>query len=101
MPRKTKTTDAPPPVAATTKPKRSRDKAKKPRTTKKQACLRLLRREKGVSLADLQRATGWQAHSVRGFLSGTIRKLDGVELEALTPDRGPRRYRITETTVGS
>jgi hypothetical protein len=34
----------------------------------------MLRSSKGVSIADLSKATGWQAHSVHGALSGTIGK---------------------------
>jgi Protein of unknown function (DUF3489) len=34
----------------------------------------MLRSSKGVSVADLSKATGWQAHSVRGALSGAIGK---------------------------
>ncbi len=41
--------------------------------TKKQIALSLLERAKGDSLAEMQRAMGWQAHSVRGFLAGTVR----------------------------
>lgn len=36
--------------------------------------LRLLAREEGATLAQLQEATGWQAHSVRGYLAGTLKK---------------------------
>src|SRR5260370_29270235 len=59
--------------------------AKKPPKAKKSAMaardgsktskvLNLLKRSDGVTLKELMKATGWQAHSVRGFLSGTVRK---------------------------
>jgi len=38
--------------------------------TKTAQVLELLRRPGGATLAELQRATGWQPHSFRGFLSG-------------------------------
>ncbi|MBI4464524.1 MAG: DUF3489 domain-containing protein, partial [Acidobacteria bacterium] len=40
--------------------------------SKKAAILELLRRPGGATLTDLTAATGWQAHSVRGFISGAI-----------------------------
>ncbi len=64
------------------------------RKTKKQTCIDMLKRPKGASLAQLQKATGWQPHSVRGFLSGTVRKLEGVTLISEITNGGERRYRI-------
>lgn len=49
--------------------------------TKKEAVLALLRRENGATLAELMTATGWQAHSVRGFISGTLRKRLGLVVQ--------------------
>jgi hypothetical protein len=42
--------------------------------SKAASILELLKRKDGDTLKDLMKATDWQAHSVRGFLSGTIRK---------------------------
>jgi hypothetical protein len=42
----------------------------------------------------MQGALGWQAHSVRGFLAGTVRKMPGVTLVSDKTDSGLRRYRI-------
>jgi hypothetical protein len=39
--------------------------------SKKEIILDLIRRKEGATLAELMAATSWQAHSVRGFLSGT------------------------------
>ena len=66
----------------------------KPLATKKQICLDLLRRRKGATIDDLQDATGWQAHSVRGFLSGTVRKKLGLTVVSKKTGSGSRRYRI-------
>lgn len=56
--------------------------------------LDLLRQADGVSIDDLMAASGWQAHSVRGFLSGTVRKKLGLEVESLKDGKGARRYRV-------
>jgi hypothetical protein len=57
--------------------------------------LDLLRRKQGASLADLQKASGWQAHSVRGFLAGTVKKRLGLKLTSDKSKDGERRYGIT------
>nr|WP_203565910.1 DUF3489 domain-containing protein [Aurantimonas aggregata] len=61
--------------------------------TKGAAIVELLRREAGAALPDLMAATGWQAHSVRGFLSGALRKKHGLNVASEKAD-GIRRYRI-------
>ncbi len=38
--------------------------------------------------------SGWQAHSVRGFLSGTAKKRLGLTVESFREADGVRRYRI-------
>ena len=62
--------------------------------TKKQICIDLLGRRDGATNDELRRATGWQAHSVRGFISRTIKTMPGAKLVVDIPDDGPRRYRI-------
>jgi len=67
--------------------------------TKTQIALSLLERSKGASLAEMQNAMGWQAHSVRGFLAGTVKKMPGVILVSEKAENGPRRYRVEATGV--
>ncbi|HEX3942939.1 MAG TPA: DUF3489 domain-containing protein [Rhizomicrobium sp.] len=55
----------------------------------------LLRRRQGASLAEIQAASEWQAHSVRGFLSGTVKKRLGLKLESVRSKDGGLRYTIT------
>ena len=50
------------------------------RGTKTAKILDLLKRSGGASLDQLRKATGWQAHSVRGFLSGTLKKKMGLRV---------------------
>ena len=63
--------------------------------TKQRVCLDLLNRAEGATVDELQVATGWQQHSVRGFLAGAVKKKLGLTLLSEKPDAGPRRYRIT------
>ena len=62
--------------------------------SKQQLCLELLGRRDGASIDELQAATGWQPHSVRGFLSGRVKKKLGLTLGSDRPSDGPRRYRV-------
>jgi len=57
--------------------------------------LKLLRSKRGATIDQLQSASGWQAHTVRGFLSGTVKKKLGLTLVAETNENGARRYRIS------
>jgi hypothetical protein len=60
---------------------------------KKQIILALLGRPEGATIAAMQKATGWQQHSVRGFLSGQVRKKLGMALQSQIAEAG-RVYRI-------
>lgn len=62
--------------------------------SKQQRCLDLLARRDGATLTELVAATDWQAHSVRGFLSGTIKKKLGLSVTSTRDADGARRYRI-------
>lgn len=55
----------------------------------------LLRRPQGASIADMQAATGWQAHSVRGVLSGAVKKKLGLTLASEKAGE-VRIYRIAQ-----
>jgi hypothetical protein len=56
--------------------------------------LDLLKRPDGATLAELMKATSWQAHSVRGFLSGTLRKNLGLTIESAKGEDGERTYSV-------
>jgi Protein of unknown function (DUF3489) len=57
--------------------------------------LDLLKRPDGASLKELLRATGWQPHSVRGFLSGTLKKRMAIRLQSFKRKDGERAYRTS------
>jgi uncharacterized protein DUF3489 len=65
-----------------------------PRTGSKSAkVLSLLARPNGASLPELMKATGWLAHSVRGFLSTASRRR-GIRIESIKNGAGERIYRV-------
>ena len=62
--------------------------------SKKSIVLDLLRRPKGATLAELATATGWQNHSVRGFLSGALGKKMGLQIDSTKREDGQRTYQL-------
>jgi Protein of unknown function (DUF3489) len=54
----------------------------------------LLGRKDGATLTELMKATGWQAHSVRGLLSGSLGKKMGLAVASTKREDGKRRYSI-------
>jgi hypothetical protein len=66
------------------------------RPSKQKACLALLTRPDGATIDDLQSATGWQTHSIRGFLAGTVKKKLGLTLVSSKAEGDLRRYRVVE-----
>ena len=63
--------------------------------SKQSIVLDMLRGEKGASVALIMTATGWQQHSVRGFLAGIVRKKLKLNLTSVLSENG-RIYRIVE-----
>ena len=96
--------------AAATKPKKATPvktaakapTAKRPKAvgaragSKTSAILDLLQRAKGATLAEIMEATSWQAHSVRGFISGTLGKKLGLVVKSERREDGTRVYSIAK-----
>jgi hypothetical protein len=100
---------AKPKPAAAAKPKKATPakagkppKAAKPEDTgvrassKTATILDLLRRAKGATLAEIMAASSWQAHSCRGFISGTLGKKMGLAVKSEKRDDGTRVYSIAK-----
>ena len=66
------------------------------KANKTEMVLKRLRLAKGTNIAMLMEATGWQAHSVRGFLSAVVKKKLGLNLVSEVGKDGVRRYRIND-----
>jgi hypothetical protein len=77
-------------------------KAAKPKTegvregSKTAMVLALIQRAKGATLAEIMETTSWQAHSVRGFISGTLGKKMGLKVDSTKRDDGTRVYSIAK-----
>ena len=56
--------------------------------------LDLLKRPGGVTAKELIKATGWQPHSLRGFISGTVGKKMGLTVVSAKGENGERVYSI-------
>ncbi len=101
-----------PPATATAQPKKHKSRSRRSATgrqtktealpvgvrpgTKQALLIDLLRRKHGATIGEIVDAIGWQPHSVRGAISGTLKKKLGLNIgSAVTEDRG-RVYRIAE-----
>ena len=75
-------------------------KAKKAEAGSKQSrVIAMLQSPTGASIAGMMQATGWQQHSVRGFLAGVVRNRLKLKLESKKVD-GTRVYRVAGGETG-
>jgi len=88
-------------LAKKAKAKKSKPVAKKggkqvaERTNKKAEVLAMMKRAKGATLAEIVEATGWQKHTVRGFVS-ILGKKGGEKIESSKNAEGERTYKIAK-----
>jgi hypothetical protein len=100
--------DAPPARDVAPAPRLAKKSAKKPpqraraqkdrnesRGNKKAEVLALMKRPKGATLAEIMKLTGWQRHTVRGFVS-VLRSKGGEKIESLRNAAGQRTYRVAK-----
>jgi FtsZ-interacting cell division protein ZipA len=82
------------------KPAKAPQKATQPKPVDARQCsktaavLALVQRTKGATLSEIMEATTWQAHSVRGFISGTLGKKMGLTVTSTKRADGARVYSI-------
>jgi len=82
---------------ASKKASKPKGEAKVPREfSKKAIVLDLLRRKDGATMAEIAKATDWQNHSIRGFISGNLSKKMGLTVESGKNEAGERTYRIAK-----
>jgi uncharacterized protein DUF3489 len=96
-------TPAPAEQSRAVAPARGKVPAKKGRSrgrngTKSERIIALLQRPAGATLNEIMAETGWQAHSVRGFISGQLSKRWGYRVESFKRER-ERVYRIRQQSV--
>jgi hypothetical protein len=63
--------------------------------TKQALLIQLLKRKTGATIAEIAEATSWQTHSVRGAISGALKKKLGLPVTAGKVEGRGRVYRIT------
>lgn len=80
--------------AAAAKSRKASPRPSETKQSKSDLVLKKLRLAKGATIDMLMEATGWQAHSVRGFLSAVVKKNLGLNLVSEVGKDGVRRYRI-------
>jgi ribosomal protein L7/L12 len=62
--------------------------------SKKSEVIDLMRRSQGATLAEIMELTGWQSHTVRGFVSGTLIKKLSLNVESFRSEEKERTYRV-------
>lgn len=73
------------------------DTPRRTRAHSKQAqVIAMLRRPEGATIRQIMDATGWQNHTVRGALSGALKRKLGLTITSSKSDQGERVYRIQD-----
>lgn len=67
-----------------------------PRQTKQQIMIDLLSRPEGATIEEIANATEWQSHTVRGAMSGALKKKLGLAITSEKVEERGRVYRIED-----
>jgi hypothetical protein len=54
-----------------------------------------MKRANGATLDEIMSATGWQRHTVRGFVAGAAKVKLGLNIERFKTEAGERAYRVS------
>jgi hypothetical protein len=81
------------PAKKAARTKKAAAKPKADRTNKKGEVIALMKRAKGTTLPEIMKATGWQPHTVRGFVS-ILGSKGGEKIESSKNAAGERTYKI-------
>jgi len=76
-------------------PKQAKAQHRK-RATKQAMLIDMLKRDEGAAIGQIIEATGWQPHTVRGAISGALKKKLGLAVTSTKSETGERVYRISE-----
>jgi hypothetical protein len=95
---------APPATPGAPKPPRTKKAAPAKAAADKKASeadiiLAMLKRPQGADAVELGNAAGWMKHSVRGFIAGTLKKKQGLDVQSTKEGEGKARrtvYRLAE-----
>lgn len=90
-----RTSTKPAKAAKKAHPAKKAGKPKADRANKKAEVIAMMKRAKGATLAEVTKATGWQAHTVRGFVS-ILGSKGGEKIESSKNDAGERSYKIAK-----
>ena len=75
-------------------PKQAKAQRRK-RATKQSMLIDMIKRDEGASISQIVEATGWQPHTVRGAISGALKKKLGLAVTSTKSETGGRVYRIS------
>ena len=75
----------------------SKSKPNSKQPAKQDRMIALLKRSTGATLAELGKASKWQEHSIRGFISGTLKKRLKLHVKSEKDTMGVRRYWIIKS----
>jgi Protein of unknown function (DUF3489) len=67
--------------------------AKEREGSKTEQVIAMLQRTEGATISEIMGSMGWQKHTVRGFMAGTMKKA-GYTVESFKPEGGERTYRV-------